>query len=1577
MNGTNSNIQQHIAVIGYDCRFPGANNANEYWDNLVAGKESVTIADDDILRGEGVEDSQLADPDYVKAYSNIEDGEAFDATFFYLSAREAEKMDPQLRVFLETAWKALESSGYNSENYGGDIGVFASSLGSSYLLNNLLTSKDAFDGDVQGLLQDMVARMGNDSNYLATRTSYHLNLTGPSVSVQTACSSSLVAVHQAVESLLSGECDMALAGGVSMRFPRKSGYLYQRDGILSKDGHCRPFDANASGTIFGEGAGVVVLKRLEDALQDGDTIHAVVVGSATGNDGSDKVGYTAPSVNGQARVIEEALQVAQVDKASIEYIEAHGTGTKMGDPIELESLNKVFKVTDTNGTQPEIALGSVKGNFGHLSIAAGIAGFIKVVLMLQNKTLAPTVNFSEPNPECNFEGSPFSILTKGKTWDCKNEYRYAGVSSFGMGGSNVHMVLQEAPVSEPLEKSRALSILPLSAKSPEILTLAEDNAQALLSEEKYSLPDIAYTYAAGRRTFNFRSLLVAGSDSEAVSILTQRQPGQLLTGTGQPEPQPITFLFPGQGAQYPNMGSMCYQEETLFRRIVDNCCEILKSYIDVDLREIIYPDLFPSDGPVSRLNETRYTQPALFVVEFAMAQLWISWGIQPTKMIGHSVGEYVAACIAGVFSLEDALAMIAKRGELIQSLPKGSMLAVSLSAEKLQTMLVEGTEIAAINEPDMCTAAGPEDAIKQLMNSLSEEGIMCRKVVTSHAFHTAMMDPARKKMLEIVSNIELHAPTIQVISNLSGELLTEQQATSPQYWADHLRNTVNFAGGIDTLLRNEKQILLEVGPGQTLASFVRRHPDKELNHTVLTSLGRNKQAKQEYKNLLTTVGRFWLTGIEVDWNSFYQQEKRKRVPVPTYAFSRERYFVEPNKDFLATSRPGKNADKKQPLVNWFYVPSWKQSNAISLLSNSATTARDDENNINEAEFYLLFEDQSGLGNLLATRLKKAGHRVAMVSTGNAFKVIGSDRYQLQPSEFSDYRLLLETLQTEGEAATRFATPNRIIHLWSADPVEGELDHASFERDQIHGIYSLVMLTKAIADLNITHPIQLQVVTCNAYPVTGLETIAPGKTTSNVIAKVIAQEFAHIDSQLIDIDLALTEQQRNVLCDRLLEELDADSEREFGIAYRGGRRWVQKMERLSQLQEWNYQQTTRLEKNGSYLITGGLGEIGTTIAIMLAEKYQAQLALLVREAFPAENEWQAWLESHDDDDLVSQRIHTVRKLEALGSKVTVVSADVADQRALDTAMDKIITRFGQLDGVIHAAGLPGEIWDRTIENAGVEQIQWHFRSKAYGLMALAKSVEVYKPKFCLLISSLASVLGGLRLGPYGAANHFMDNAAALFNQQQSDTYWITADWDVWQHHQDEKRESSALGKMMDERTVLPEQGLEAIERLLALQDIYQVSISTWDLEERSARWIKLKSIQQSTAVNNEVNLSKDEIISEGFREGVLSILHDSLGNSELQYGDDFFEAGGDSLISVQILSSIRQNYGVDVSLAQFLNEPTANTLISLIQGQIQSNENVIELMEQNVAVDEESEVQALLANILEMSEESISEALLAE
>ena len=905
MEQRSSSSAPGIAIIGMSGRFPGAANLDQFWANLVQGVDSISrFKDEELDYSVATPESIVDGQKFIPARGVLDDVDLFDAEFFGMYPKEAQITDPQHRLFLECAWEALESAGHAPENYPGLIGVYAGLSLNTYLLHNLCTDRTfAADFTANYQVGGYQTMLGNDKDFMPTRVSYKLNLRGPSMTIQTACSTSLVAICQACTSLLTYQCDMALAGGVSITFPQKRNYRFQEEGLASADGTCRTFDASACGTVFGHGVAVVLLKRLEDAIADGDPILAVIKGFAVNNDGSDKIGYAAPSISAQAEVVAMAQAAAGVDPETISYVEAHGTATPLGDPIELAALTQAFRRGGAVRNQ-YCAVGTGKTNIGHLDIAAGATGLIKTVLQLQNEFIPPLLHFKSPNPKIDFSNSPFFPVSSGMDWRRGEAPRRAGVTALGIGGTNAHVVVEEAPLTSS-GSSRNSQLLLLSAKTPPALTAMSNRlADYLERHPKTSLADVAFTLQRGRQRFRHRQILSAKSPAEAIERLrsTDREPPFKAQSPAQPPS--VVFLFPGQGSQHVDMGRELYESESVFRESVDVCADHLQSHLDLDIRSVVYPVTTAKADAERRINETRVTQPAIFTLEYALARLWMSWGIKPSLVIGHSVGEYVAAVLAGVFELGDALELLAARAKLMQDLPAGSMLAVRRGVAELEGLLPEDVAVAAINSPVLTTLSGATAKIQELQQTFEAADIFCRLLPTSHAFHSVMMDPIVGPFAELATKVRTQKPLLPWISTLTGNWMDKESAPQGSYWANQLRNTVRFGQAIETALNHGANTFLEVGPGQALTQLVRQQPAKGI--TALTSLGSPDGNPGDLESILSSLGRLWLNGIEPDWSHFYSKETRKRVALPTYPFERKSYWIAPppqNKQELIAAVP--------------------------------------------------------------------------------------------------------------------------------------------------------------------------------------------------------------------------------------------------------------------------------------------------------------------------------------------------------------------------------------------------------------------------------------------------------------------------------------------------------------------------------------------------------------------------------------------------------------------------------------------------------------------------------------------------
>ena len=1521
MSGSD-NFNYEIAIIGMAGRFPGARSVDQFWQNLRDGVESISFFSDEELEAAGVERSALSDPNYVKAGAVLDDLELFDASFFGFNPREAEIMDPQHRFFLECAWEALEAAGYDSETYPGRIGVYAGCSMSTYLLHNLYANRDLVES--VGAFQTIIE---NDKDHLPTWLSYKLNLKGPSVNVQTACSTSLVAVHLACQSLLNHECDMALAGGVSVKVPSKQGYLYQEGGITSPDGHCRAFDSRAQGTVGGSGVGIVVLKRLADALKDGDSIQAVIKGSAINNDGSLKVSYTAPGVDGQAGVIAEALAMAMVDPETVTYVETHGTATALGDPIEIAALTQAFRAsTEKKGF---CAIGSVKTNIGHLDAAAGVASLIKTVLGLKHKQIPPSLHFTEPNPQIDFAESPFYVNVTLSEWRTQGAPRRAGVSSFGIGGTNAHVVLEEAPPVESYETHRPAQLLVLSAKTATALEAATSNLAAYMQRHTdANLADITYTLQVGRRAFNHRLALVCHDKSEAVTALSAPDEKRVVTHLQERAGgRAIAFMFSGQGAQSVNMASELYRVEPTFRQQVDLCSEILRPHLGLDLRHVLYPTNEQAGEAASQIDQTFITQPAIFVVEYALSKLFMEWGVVAQALIGHSIGEYVAACLSGVFSLEDALSLVAARGRLMQQLPRGAMIAVPLTEGEVQPLLAPTLSLAAINAPRLTVVSGPTDAVQQLETRLSEQGLSYRRLRTSHAFHSRMMEPILSAFAEQVSRVSLKPPRIPYVSNVTGTWITAAQATDPSYWVKHLRRPVRFADGVGQLLKDPARILLEVGPGETLSALAKQHPDLSGEQMVLGSLSRPRGGQSDSVSLLEALGQLWLAGVEIDWPQFHAYERRRRTGLPTYPFERPRYWIEPQEQ--TTRSPQDVPGKKPEMADWFYVPSWKRSIPPATFESEDTGG--------QRSGWLLFISESDLCLRIVERVEQMGQEAIAVKAGDQFARLCDRVYTINPRQPDDYHALLKELRTQAQ------TFSRIIHLWNlTSNDDAQASVKSFEESQDTGFYSLIFLAQALGEQNVADHFQIAVVSNGVHEVTGEEALRPEKATLLGPCKVIPQEYPNITCRSIDIAIPEAGTAREEeLIEHLISEVAAQTSSSI-VAYRGDHRWVQMFEPVRLDEEAG--QTGRLREGGVYLLTGGLGDSDLALARNLATGARARLILTGHSDVPEREEWEQYLATHDEQTQVSRRVRSVRALEELGAEVLVINANVADEEEMRVVIAQARARFGEIHGVFHTAWTPG---GGMIQLKTPEVASSVMASKVRGALALVTALKDVPLDFVLLFSSTLSITGVFGQVDYCAANAFLD-AFAHQNFSRRGTPVVSVNWGMpqWESWQESLMAGAApqiqteLKGMQQTFGITLEEGVAALNRILSGRPFPQIVISTQNfqsvIDQQNAftassfleelEKARLHEPAHSRPVTDQAYVPPTDEVE----QRIARVWQELFGISRVGIHDNFFDLGGNSLLAIQLVSQLRKAFEVDLPMSKLFESPTVADLARVIK-----------------------------------------------
>jgi phthiocerol/phenolphthiocerol synthesis type-I polyketide synthase E len=1519
-----------IAIIGMALRFPGAADAETFWRNLAAGVESIRRFSEQELLAARARPGTLADPRHVPVHGALADIESFDAPFFGFTPREAAVLNPQHRLLLETAWEAFEDAACVPGKQCGRVGVFTGVADNEYLQDHVLR-----DGEVMAAVGPWQAALANLDAAAANLISYKLDLTGPSLHLGTACSTSLVAVHLACRSLQAGDCDLALAGAAAITVPQQIGYLYEEQGTSSPDGHCRAFDAEARGTVPGSGAGMVLLKRLADALADGDPIRAVIRGSAVNNDGAGRVGFTAPGVEEQAAVVRAALAAAGTPAGTIGYVEAHGSGTPLGDPIEVAALRRAFGESLPPGS---CGLGSVKSNLGHLDTAAGIAGLIKTVLALTHQVQPPSLHFTRPNPALDLDAGPFAVRREATPWPAGPAPRRAGVSSFGMGGTNAHVVLEEAPPSPPAPSPRRCHLLILSARSRGALDAATAALAGHLARHPELDPaDVAFTLQVGRRAFDHRRVLVASDLAGAATALAAAPAGggATLTAVRPPGRRTVALLLPGLAELRPGVLGAVYRAEPGFREDVDRCAGVLLPLIGADLRQLVAPD--PAGGPAeetaaivaagpatphrlrraagvaagaataSGWNRVELAHPALFALEVALARLWMSWGVPVGGLLGYSLGEYAAACLAGVFSLEDGLRLVAGRARLLATLPAGAMLAVPLDeagAAALPEVVRGELGLAAVGGPQVAIVAGPPAAVAALAARLAAEGLPCQPVAADRAFHTAAMAPLGERFLALLRSFVLQPPQLPILSGVTGGWIDGALATDPEYWVAHLSRPVRLAACLGELLRRPDLALLEAGPGQDLAILARQHPERRAEQVIVASVAHRQEPSRPPEELMAeTLGRLWLAGVEIDWRRRYAGERRRRVPLPTYPFERRRHWVEAPGDVppaaagdamtaaAAPVLPPAPGRRLPDLADWFHVPVWHER-PLPHTQPPATAPRR----------WLVLLAPDGPGEAVATALERRGCEVVRVTAGADCARLGADRWRVVPERREDLRQVLAALRDEGRL------PRGIVHLWQAGPPQDAAGRAG-ETPEDGGFFSLLALAQAIGDRCMGEPLELVAIASGLAAVTGEERLSPRRATMLGPLRVMPLEYTNLRCRLVDLQPAPLATAAAALAEALAGELLA-APSDLAVAYRGGRRWVMGHQRL-RLESVG---PAPLRRHGVYLLHGGLGPVGLELAELLARDACARLAFTGRTPLPARERWDDWLASHPGDDRASRLIGRLRRLEDLGAEVMTLTADALDEDQVRTALRRIEQRWRGLDGVIHAVGGAD---DNLLQLLSPTQAAAALAPKVGATLVLGGLLRGRRPDFLVLCSSNAA-FGAPGLAAYCAGNCFLD-AFAPWYQALTGTPTTAIAWDAW---------TEIAGRPHYAEHLTGEEGREALRRILAAA-LPQVAVTPLELAEAVARgheqWRKERPAppgEEAGGRGERPALTCPRIEPRTDAERRLAGLWESmLGISGLGVEDPFVELGGNSLLALQLVSRIRQAFGVDLPPNEVLENPT--------------------------------------------------------
>jgi acyl transferase domain-containing protein/acyl carrier protein len=1447
------------AIVGMSGRFPMADSISELWENLRAGRECIRIFDEAELLGAGVAPELLASPSYVRARAVLDRPGAFDAAFFGVSPREAVITDPQQRVFLTCAWEALEDAGCDPSRYEGRIGTYGGVGLSSYY-------RDMIRG---GAGDEAEVCIANGPDFLSTRVAYKMNLRGPALTILCACSSSLVAVAVALQDLLSYRCDVALAGGVSIATPLKSGYVHRQEGILSSDGHCRVFDAEADGTVPGSGAGIVVLKRLEDAWNDGDNVLAVVRSAAINNDGSAKVGFTAPSVRRQAAVVREALALAEVPPETVSYIEAHGTGTKLGDPIEIAALSEVFRALP----RQSCGIGSIKSNMGHLDAAAGVAGLIKTTLCLHHGELVPSLHYRRANPEIDFPSSPFRVVTELRPWTAPGPRR-AGVSSFGIGGTNVHVVLEEAPRSSRTTPTDGDHLLPLSTKTAGALRSASLRlADHLERSADLELADAAYTLQLGRRAFPVRRCVRARTRSEAIAALRSPAPESAAVPVGN---NSAVFLFAGQGSQHPNMGRRLHAESAVFRCALAECFAAFERQ-GIRLREALFTD-GSEDEAAASLEQTVLSQPAIFALQYATARLWEAHGVRPDALLGHSIGECTAACIAGVFTLEEAAQLVAARGRLVHACPTGAMLAVHATADRLAELSPPEVALAVRSAPDLCAVSGSHSAIAALRSRLEEHGIRSVPLRTSHGFHSPSMASAAAGLVEVVAQLRPRAPRIPFLSGATGLWISEGQAVDPHYWGEQLRRPVRLAAAFEVLLEGRSRVLVDCGPGRAMSALAKRNLGSSKGHSVVASHAAAGAEPTGLANHLESLGELWTAGVALDWKALHDGNRRRKVALPTYPFDEAHHWWTPD-------RVASGAPRVAPLLptdpgSWCHAPLWRPD------------LRPEGGAPGEARHFLIVgEDPRRCADVRALLASHSGSTRILVD--GAPHTPNADPARMDLGSAEDWSAALTGWPSD-------SSPRSVVYVLpgnrDASHIPSELQKAAART-----LEHLACMARSIDRLEGADPVPVLVVGGEIAAVHEGERVDPFAATVLGFVPSLGHELPGIRARVVDLGRGaiadLSARGRNAI----VRELSSGGGPGV-VALRGGQRWVRTYERLS-LPAVDTQ-SAGLRAGGTYLVTGAFGGLGIELTRWLYERLGARLILIGR----------------NDPPPGSRAARCVAELRALGAEMLVRTADVRDPRATSAVVLEARERFGRIDGVFHLAGVLQTRSIRALQPADIEDA---LAPKVVGTCALAAALADQAPDFLVLFSSLSALIGAGGRAAYAAANAFLDAFPASGLPAPACPI-VVIDWDGWEVPADARTPRVASGTPRSESSRMPllqiPQGLDVLQRILA-SGFSQVAVSLSELAARA------HPTAGPTAPPPEGTSSRpaDPPAStnggpggERIADGMLAMIwKDVLGVESIGPDDTFIDLGGDSLLVVEVIARLREQIDVRVEARELL------------------------------------------------------------
>ncbi|RXJ94834.1 hypothetical protein CRV00_05745 [Malaciobacter molluscorum] len=1518
-----TDISMDVAIIGMAGKFPGANNIEKLWKNLCNEVDVRQEFSDEDLKLFTKDISQINKEDFVRKGYIINDVDKFDAKFFNLTPKQAEILDPQQRLFLEIAWEGLESAGYASTKEPQHIGVYAGSNFNNYLFNV------AEHLEMRDMISYLDAMIANDKDYLTSRVAYHLNLTGPAISIQTSCSSSLSAIATAYQSLLDFQCDMAIAGGAGLNIPQERGYRYYKEGGLSQDAACHSFDKEATGVMHGNGLGVVILKRLEDALEDQDNIISVIKGATINNDGNKKVAYFTPSVEGQVDVISETLSVTDIDPKDIHYIEAHGPGTPVGDPIEFRALSHAYGIDSSKSYDKTCALGSIKSHLGHLGAAAGVAGVISASLILKNRKIPATMHFKQINPEINIENSPFYINTKLKELDSTSSQTInAAVSSFGIGGTNVHLILQSSPKIEYENKyyEDDTYLFPLSAKSEKSLeNQVKYLSEYLLNNKEESLADISYTLQQKREHFSYRRFIVANNYAELQKQLQQDKApkNQAKFANDKNKIQSLVFMFPGVADQYINMGYDLYKHQKVFKDIIDECAQISQEYLDgIDIRDVLYPKDSGMEQAKELMKKVEVTLSILLSVEYALAKQLEYFDVVPNQMIGHSLGEYSAALVSGVFSLKQALSLVVFRGKLIQSCEPGAMLVVNEDTQRLKEILPPKLSLAVVNAPQLNMVSGAVEDIEKFEKELKDSNIGYNKLKANRAGHSTTLDPILDDFEAFIDNMDLQRPKIPFISNVTGDWISDEDATSANYWRRHLRQTVQFHKGLSLLINQSNTVFVEIGAGRGLATIAKRHKDASRSLSAYASMKSANKKTNDNNNLYELLGFLWLEQYEINWQTLTPPDNCKLLNLPTYAFDRKSYWL--HRSLNTNKADSSTLEKSEDISTWFYTPSW-----IKLEANY-------QNNLNHvAKNYIIFNPQNRLLDKVINHLE-IDNNVICINYADKYQKIDEQNYLINVNNMVDYDKLFKDLtQTFDESLY-------IIHAWMLEKMDSSFDNIDNfcnSNTQVLGYLSIAALMRTLSKYSLITKTRLAILSNQLYDIVGEEELSFDKATLLGPCKVIPYEFPQLDFIHLDIDEKSLNKDTSI--DSIVNDIVSYTpyEKYLCIAYRNSARWKPHYNALNtDFVRNKAEQNLDIKESGIYLITGAFGGVGSVASQWLAQEAKdVTLILLSRTKLPKKEDWETYLQENSNNN-ISNRIKQVQNLESKGAKVFTYAIDISDTKSMQALQEDIKDNVGQVNGIIHAAGVVG---GGLIELEDSIKFHGNLDTKVLGTKLLYKLFANDSLHFILLCSSLGSLIGALGQVENTAANSFLDLFAQNLSKNNTSTKVMTVNWDYWlevgmilelaDKHKQIVGDEISVG-------ILPNEGKKCLSILLNLINIPNIVVSTANFQHllnlRSTATHKALEMFENANITKENNdereiLSTEYLAPRNCIERVLVSLWENRLGIKIGVNDNFFELGGDSMIALPLMADMRDTLQFDLPIQSLFSEQDVASIATFI------------------------------------------------